>query len=57
MPEAFKILGVNGTVLGIVTLTDFELILKITLLAVTIVWSLGKATNEWQTWLRRRKKN
>jgi hypothetical protein len=60
MLDVFKIVGVNGTVIGVVTLTDFELILKVTLLVVTIVWTIGKATNEWQTWHRRqrqRKKN
>lgn len=34
--------------MGVVTLTDLELTLKVVLLAVTIVWSLGKAVNEWQ---------
>ena len=53
MEEYFKIFGINGTVLGVVTLTDGELILKITLLLVTIVWTGGKAVNEW----RKLKKN
>jgi|TARA_Y100000356_G_C11217278_1_gene267069 hypothetical protein len=53
MEEYFKIFGINGTVLGVVTLTDVELILKITLLLVTIVWTGGKAVNEW----RKLKKN
>ncbi len=48
MEEYFKIFGINGTVLGVVTLTDVELILKITLLLVTIIWTAGKAVNEWQ---------
>tara|TARA_B100001175_G_C19315660_1_gene545233 strand:- start:321 stop:482 length:162 start_codon:yes stop_codon:yes gene_type:complete len=51
--EYFKIFGINGTVLGVVTLSDIELILKIALLLVTIVWTTGKAVNEWQL----RKKN
>ena len=54
MEEYFKIFGINGTVLGVVTLTDVELILKIALLVVTIVWTTGKAVNEWQ---KLRKKN
>jgi hypothetical protein len=49
MEEYFKIFGVNGTVLGVVTLTDVELILKITLLATTIFWTVGKALNEWRS--------
>lgn len=48
MEEYFKIFGINGTVLGVVTLTDVELVLKITLLLVTIIWTTGKAVNEWQ---------
>jgi hypothetical protein len=43
-----KIFCVNGTVFGVVTLTDIELFLKITLLVATIVWTLGKAANEWK---------
>jgi hypothetical protein len=43
-----KIFGVNGAVFGVVTLTDIELILKITLLLATIVWTTGKAANEWK---------
>lgn len=54
MLEYFKIFGINGTVMGVVTLTDVELILKITLLLVTIIWTAGKAANEWQ---KLRKKN
>ena len=48
MVDLVKILGINGTVLGVVTLTDIELILKITLLLATIVWTTGKAANEWK---------
>ena len=48
MEEYFKIFGINGTVLGVVTLTDVEVILKIVLLVVTIMWTGGKAVNEWQ---------
>jgi len=46
--DIIKIFGVNGTVLGVVTLTDIELFLKITLLIATIAWTTGKAVNEWQ---------
>ena len=46
--DTLKIFGINGTVMGVVTLTDLELILKIILLGVTIAWTLGKAVNEWQ---------
>lgn len=53
--DILKIFGVNGTVMGVVTLTDLELILKIVLLVSTIAWTLGKAANEWQK-LRNRKK-
>lgn len=48
MEEYFKIFGINGTVLGVVTLTDVEVILKIILLVVTITWTTGKAVNEWR---------
>ena len=48
MEEYFKIFGINGTVLGVVTLTDVEVVLKIILLVVTIAWTTGKAVNEWQ---------
>ena len=34
-----KTLGVNGTVLGVTTLSDLEIILKLVLLAATIVWT------------------
>lgn len=54
LEEYFKIFGINGTVLGVVTLTDVEVILKIVLLVVTIMWTGGKAVNEWQ---KLRKKN
>ena len=37
-----RTLGINGTTLGIVSLTDLELILKIILLSVTIVWTVTK---------------
>lgn len=53
MEEYFKIFGINGTVFGVVTLTDIELILKITLLIVTIIWTGGKALEQW----RKLKKN
>jgi hypothetical protein len=46
--EVIKIFGINGTVMGVVTLTDIELILKITLLTATIAWTAAKAINEWQ---------
>lgn len=37
-----RTLGINGATLGIVSLTDLELILKIILLSVTIVWTVTK---------------
>jgi hypothetical protein len=37
--ELAKTLGVNGTVLGVTTLSDLEIILKIVLLVVTIIWT------------------
>jgi len=37
--EWLKVLGVNGGVLATVSLTDFELILKIILLVLTCVWT------------------
>lgn len=40
--ELLKILGVNGTVLGVTTLSGIEIILKIVLLLVTIVWTVIK---------------
>jgi hypothetical protein len=46
--DLVKIFGVNGTVLGVVTLTDIELILKITLLIATIAWTAGKAAHAWR---------
>jgi hypothetical protein len=48
MADILKIFGVNGTVLGVVTLTDIELILKITLLLITIIWSVGKCIEQWK---------
>lgn len=38
----FRTLGVNFGTLGVVSLTDLELILKIVLLSVTIVWTVAK---------------
>jgi|TARA_R100001530_G_scaffold104961_2_gene73183 hypothetical protein len=37
--EWLKVFGVNGGVLATVSLTDFELILKVILLILTCVWS------------------
>ena len=51
MVDVLKIFGVNGTVLGVVTLTDIELILKITLLLITIIWTTFKAASEYKKWL------
>ena len=48
MGDLVRIFGVNGAVFGVVTLTELELVLKITLLSATIVWTLGKAANEWK---------
>ena len=48
MLDLVKIFGVNGSVLGVVSLTDIELVLKVTLLLVTIAWTVGKAVNEWK---------
>ena len=38
----FRTLGINGATLGIVSLTDLELFLKIILLSATIVWTVAK---------------
>ena len=38
----FKMFGVNGGVLGVVSLTDIELILKIVMLILTCVWTTVK---------------
>ena len=48
MLDIVKIFGINGAVLGVVTLTDIELVLKITLLIVTILWSIGKCVEQWR---------
>ena len=37
--EWLKVFGINGGVLAAVSLTDIELILKITLLVLTCIWS------------------
>ena len=37
-----KILGINGTVMAAVSLTDLELALKILLLFLTCIWSVIK---------------
>ncbi len=37
--EWLKVFGINGGVLAAVSLTDIELILKITLLILTCIWS------------------
>ena len=42
LSDWLRTLGVNGATLGIVSLTDLELILKIVLLSVTIVWTVAK---------------
>lgn len=34
--------------MGVVTLTELEIILKITLLLVTIIWTTGKAVEQWR---------
>ena len=48
MSEYLKIFGINGSVFGVVTLTDLELILKVTLLIVTIAWTAGKCVEQWR---------
>ena len=53
MEEYFKIFGINGTVFGVVTLTEIELILKITLLVITIIWTGGKAVEQWRNLKKR----
>tara|TARA_B100000745_G_C19913279_1_gene306552 strand:+ start:97 stop:273 length:177 start_codon:yes stop_codon:yes gene_type:complete len=40
--EYLKVFGVNGSVLGAVTLTQIETVLSIVLLLVTIVWTTTK---------------
>jgi hypothetical protein len=37
--EFSKMLGINGTVLGVTTFTELENILKVVLLTATIVWT------------------
>jgi len=37
-----RTLGINFGTLGVVSLTDLELVLKIVLLSVTIVWTVVK---------------
>ncbi len=39
LPEMVHVLGVNGGVLGIVTLGDLESIMSIVLLTLTCVWT------------------
>lgn len=34
--------------MGVVTLTEVEVLLKITLLVATIVWTLGKCIEQWR---------
>ena len=38
----FKMFGVNGGVLGVVSLTDLELMLKIVMLILTCIWTTVK---------------
>lgn len=38
----FKMFGVNGSVLGVVSLTDLELMLKIVMLILTCIWTTVK---------------
>jgi len=40
--EFLKLFGINGTVLGVTTLTSLELVLKIILLFATICWTVIK---------------
>lgn len=42
MNEWLKIFGINGGTLAAVSLTDAELLLKITLLALTCAWTMIK---------------
>ena len=37
-----KMFGVNGGVLGVVSLTDIELLLKIVMLLLTCIWTAVK---------------
>lgn len=39
MIEYIKLIGVNGSVLAAVSLSDFELVLKVLLLLLTCVWT------------------
>jgi hypothetical protein len=34
--------------MGVVTLTEIEVLLKIALLVVTITWTTGKAVEQWR---------
>ena len=42
MIEYIKLIGVNGSVLAAVSLSDFELVLKVLLLLLTCVWTSVK---------------
>lgn len=39
LPEIVHVLGVNGGVLGIVTLSELETIMSIALLGLTCIWT------------------
>jgi len=41
-PEIIHVLGVNGGVLGIVTLSELESIMSIILLSLTCIWTCIK---------------
>jgi hypothetical protein len=40
--EWLKVFGVNGSVLATVSLSDFELVLKILMLLLTCIWTAVK---------------
>ena len=55
--ETFKIWTVNGTVLGVTTLSSLEIFLKIVLLVVTIIWTVVKIVSAIDTESLVKKKN
>ena len=42
LTEYLKLFGVNGSVMAAVSLTDIELMLKVTLLSLTCLWTVIK---------------
>ena len=49
--EITEVLGVNGVILSVTTFTDLEVILKLLLLVVSIVYTVDKC------WYHKKKRN